>query len=487
MVISDSMTEDRLLQNIINDSNTEYWEYKDGSNYWSSAFLKKLGYNESDIDVNISFFLNKLIGDDYREEFRDNFFSYIKHHTHFEQNIQILRKDGKLKEFFCYTNEKEAIAQKDDSKILFFKEKKFRTNEKVKKSNFYYREFAKMTNTGSWFIDFIKQKSYWDQQTRKILEYPEDYLPSLKKAYKYYAEEHIKLASNCFIQCSMEGIPFDTEIIMLTANKRKFWVRAIGKPVYDNERNIIGIRGIFQDIDDDKSKILTLQKTSDIIASQNSRLFNFAHIVSHNLRSHSSNLTLITDFIEDVDSIEEKLEMLGNIKDISESLNSTIEHLNEIVTIQTKTNHKKVKVSFSETLDRVIKSISRIIHESDTKFNIDFSQLSHLNYLPAYLESILLNLVTNAIKYKHKQRSPEIAIKTYVSEGKKYLEVSDNGMGIDMQKFGNKLFGMYKTFHYNKDAVGIGLFITKNQVESLNGHISVDSDVDIGSTFKIQF
>jgi signal transduction histidine kinase len=65
------------------------------------------------------------------------------------------------------------------------------------------------------------------------------------------------------------------------------------------------------------------------------------------------------------------------------------------------------------------------------------------------------------------------------------LHIKDNGLGIDMKKYGEKLFGMYKTFHGNKDARGIGLFICKNQIETMGGKIEVDSELGVGTTFKI--
>jgi signal transduction histidine kinase len=65
------------------------------------------------------------------------------------------------------------------------------------------------------------------------------------------------------------------------------------------------------------------------------------------------------------------------------------------------------------------------------------------------------------------------------------LRIKDNGLGIDLEKFGDKLFQMYKTFHYNEDAIGIGLFITKNHIESLGGKVTVDSEVDVGTAFSI--
>ena len=67
------------------------------------------------------------------------------------------------------------------------------------------------------------------------------------------------------------------------------------------------------------------------------------------------------------------------------------------------------------------------------------------------------------------------------------LQISDNGMGIDLEKNGDKLFGMYKTFHGNADAKGLGLFITKNQIEAMGGSISVESVPNEGTCFSIHF
>jgi len=481
------MVQNKVLNSIIDDQDIGYWELYNNNSRWSSGLLKQLGYHKDEVEINLEFFLNNLIHPDNRDDFRDNFFGLVRHYLDFTHLLSIKCKDGSYKEFVCLTNDNLPLNAREEAKFIIFNKKKYKSSRKVKKDNFYYRESAEMTSTGSWYVDFIKQKSYWDYQTKKILEYPDDYIPSLKIGSQYFAEEYCEIAANCFLKCSVSGIPFDIELKMLSAKGRQFWARTVGRPVYNDTSEIIGIRGVFQDIDDKKTKVIKLQKTSKIIASQNSRLFNFAHIVSHNLRSHTSNLSLVTQLIEDVDSIEEKIELLGSVKDISESLNATIEHLNEVVTIQTQTNENRIEVCFTNTLKIVKNSIGRIIRESNTIINTDFSQLECIPYIPAYLESIMLNLITNGIKYKHADRNPLITIKTYIEGDNKFFEISDNGVGIDLDKFGDKLFGMYKTFHYNKDAVGIGLFITKNQVESLNGQIFVESEVGKGTTFKIQF
>ncbi len=483
------MLQNELFNNVIRDFNAGYWElHVDPSReIWSEKFYEYLGFDKKEIEPNIDYFLEHLIHKEDVDVFRDNFLNYRQNHINFKQHIKILTKEGNYKLFRCATNDELPVNIKSEIYLIFFFEIKLEPEQDISKDNFYYKETAQMTATGSWYVDFHKRKSYWDFETRRILEYPDDYIPSLKDSASYYSEDCRQQAADLFFNCAMAGTPFNTEIKMVTANKRIFWVRAIGKPVYNENKEIIGIRGVFQDIDDIKNKELKLQRSIDIIASQNSRLFNFAHIVSHNLRSHTSNLSLLVQLIEDIEDPTEKINLIKEIKQISSSLNTTIEHLNEIVVIHTNKDQERKLIKFQDALNIVTNGIGQMISLSKTTIEADFSQLAEINYIPAYLESILLNLITNAIKYKHEDRDPVIEIKTYIEENTKYLKVTDNGRGIDMKLFKDKVFGMYKTFHYNKDAVGIGLFLTKNQIESLNGNIAVESEVDKGTTFLIEF
>jgi K+-sensing histidine kinase KdpD len=107
--------------------------------------------------------------------------------------------------------------------------------------------------------------------------------------------------------------------------------------------------------------------------------------------------------------------------------------------------------------------------------------------IPAYLDSILLNIISNAIKYKSDERELVLAIKAKSENGKTLLSIKDNGIGVDLEKNAEKLFGMYQTFHGNKDARGFGLYITKNQIEAMDGAITVTSKVNVGSIFNITF
>lgn len=473
---------------IIKNNDISYWESYDNTCYWSSAFLKQLGYKSKHVKTKLNYFLKSIIHPEDRKIFRDHFFGLTEHNSAFKQKLFLKNKAGKYKEFDCEGNNESTLSSQSNSKIIVFTKIKLKTAKVFRNSHLFYRETAEMTSTGSWFVDFVKQKSYWDSGTRKILEYPDDYVPSLKYGHTYYADDCVDKATSLFIKCATQGKPFDAEMVMLTASKKRIWVRAMGKPVYNKEQEIVGIRGVFQNIDDLKQKQVELETTSDIITSQNSKLYNFAHIVSHNLRSHTSNLQLITQLIETSESIDEKLELIDNVKVVSDSLAQTIDHLNEIVTVQTGINQTKEELKFDDVLNLTKDAIKQSIQISEAKIISDFKDAESIYYIAAYLQSIMLNLITNAIKYNHTNHKPIIKLKTYLNEYKKIvLEVSDNGIGIDLDQFGNKIFGMYKTFHKNSDGVGIGLFLVKNQVEALGGKISVSSVVDKGTTFKIIF
>jgi len=373
------------------------------------------------------------------------------------------------------------------SRRLFGRNKKSVPLESLTE-NFYYQEIAELTAAGGWYVNFVEKASFLDPAARRILNTPADYKVSLYALIEFYPEgPHREKAIETFLSCS-EGIPFNTTVKMITYDGKEFWVRASGRPIYDDKQVIIGLQGVFQDINEEKLKELSLEKSIRVIESQNSKLLNFAHIVSHNLRSHASNLQLTLELLKTMKSngeCSEETELKASLHEISTSLNETIIHLNEIVSIQNSASSAKTMVSFQSVYARVCHALSYAIHTTDTEILDDFSEFPEIEYIEAYLESIIINLLSNAIKYRHPERNPEIQIGTFLEDGKPCLMVRDNGLGIDLALFGNKIFNIYQTFHHNQDAVGVGLFMTKNQVEALGGSISVRSEVGVGTTFKI--
>ncbi|MCZ8090814.1 HAMP domain-containing sensor histidine kinase [Flavobacterium sp.] len=108
-----------------------------------------------------------------------------------------------------------------------------------------------------------------------------------------------------------------------------------------------------------------------------------------------------------------------------------------------------------------------------------------IEYNRAYLESILYNFISNALRYSHPDRNPIITLS--FNKNEKSLSIKDNGIGIDLKRNKEDLFGMYKTFNNNPDAKGLGLFLTKNQIDAMGGKIETESELGIGTNFIIYF
>jgi signal transduction histidine kinase len=174
--------------------------------------------------------------------------------------------------------------------------------------------------------------------------------------------------------------------------------------------------------------------------------------------------------------------------EVANQLANTVQNLSEVVNINQSSEIQKDEIRFETLLQNLMTSLITQITEIEADVKYDFSRCEKICYPPIYLESILLNLLTNALKYSSPNRRPEITFTSYKQEnGLIILECKDNGLGIDLKKYGSKVFALNKTFHDNPDARGIGLFITKHQIRSLGGSIAVESEPDKGSTFTIKF
>lgn len=224
----------------------------------------------------------------------------------------------------------------------------------------------------------------------------------------------------------------------------------------------------------------------EVTKGQNDSLLNFAHIVSHNLRSHSTNMSMLTKFLSDEESIEERKNLNTMLINATDSLSDTIQHLNDVVQVKTGALEKMQSVSLLNTIQNIEKSIEGLFLEDNAVSKINVQKSHFVMAVPAYLESIILNLYTNSLKYSSPERKPIIEITSSIKKGTVLVEFKDNGQGIDLDRHGNKIFGMYKTFHKHKEAKGIGLFITKNQIESMNGSITLESEVNKGTSFYLK-
>ncbi|MBU2914282.1 MULTISPECIES: PAS domain-containing sensor histidine kinase [Reichenbachiella] len=229
-----------------------------------------------------------------------------------------------------------------------------------------------------------------------------------------------------------------------------------------------------------------LEVLNENLARQNNQLEEFAHIASHNLRAPITNMLSLIKIREADPSEATQAFVWENVGKTVRNLDETIIELNDVVKTSWELDKQRKILHFEEVLEKILNSIVDQIAKADAEFVVNFDMPS-IFYPKIYLESILQNLVTNAIKYRRSNEKALIKLRSWEQNGRGYLSIEDNGLGIDLEKHGDKLFGLRKTFHAHQDARGVGLFITRAQIESLGGLISVESKEGKGTKFIVDF
>ncbi len=252
--------------------------------------------------------------------------------------------------------------------------------------------------------------------------------------------------------------------------------------LYDNFNLLMDTIQIQQKIQNEAESDLT-EMTKQLM-KHNNELQRFAYITSHDLRAPVVNLVNLLNFIEK-DDLNEKNKLILDKIDISiQQLNNTLHELIEIVSLKKNLDDAKEIINFETLLHEITTGIEKQIEESKAEIKADF-KIKEIFYIKSHINSILLNLLTNAIKYRSSERKPTIFISTELVNNYVCLKVADNGLGIDLNKNKRNVFGLHKRFHYNIEGKGIGLFILKSLVESLDGEVDVESEVGQGSNFII--
>jgi len=223
------------------------------------------------------------------------------------------------------------------------------------------------------------------------------------------------------------------------------------------------------------------------LSIQNNQMNDFANITSHNLRSPAANITSLISMVDENSKLEDYKKIFEMLRKVSINLNETLNHLLEILSIKKNKVIEKEIIILDEIFIKTTETLQGEILNSEAEIESDFNTAPQIEFPRIYIESIFHNLISNALKYRSPNRKPKITVRTEVSDNQILLSVKDNGLGIDLAQHGNKIFGMHKVFHKHPDANGIGLFMTKAQIESLGGKIYVKSEVDSGTTFTVVF
>ncbi|KIA85568.1 histidine kinase [Flavobacterium sp. AED] len=278
------------------------------------------------------------------------------------------------------------------------------------------------------------------------------------------------------------------ETISYKKNKEEYWVRFSMIPIYNSENELSHWISIQRDVTTEKKQEKEKEQLIRELTQNNKDLKQFSYITSHNLRAPLSNLTGLLNLIEDIPIENQELkEILNGFNKSTHLLNDTINDLVKVIIIKDNPSIQKEAVLLKEIFENVFNQLSFQIELYKPIIKLNFEKVSVLNTNKAYIESIMLNLLTNAIKYKSENRKLKITINANEVDDTVYLIFKDNGIGIDLERNRDKVFGLYQRFHNYPDSKGLGLYLVKSQVETMGGTISIESEVNKGTTFTLTF
>lgn len=381
-----------------------------------------------------------------------------------------------------------AVVVMNDITVLKREQQRLEFSEKIFKKNFYNAA------TGMVMLD---REGEWFQFNKRLLEITGYTATELKtKAFNDFAHPDEQKDDLTLFQEFVESKSEYSSLEKTFLHKEGHYIHVIvsGSVVKDENNQPLYFLAQIVDVSQQKKSENELKKSLsevkhllDISNDQNLRLKNFAHIVSHNLRSHSGNLTMLLNLYVSENPEAAEDEIVTHLISASKNLRETISHLSEVVVMNTSVNNKLEKLTLYDYIERTKENVTVVSKTWEVRIINNVPENLQVLGNPAYLESIILNFLTNGIKYSSEQRKSYIKLSAEKSENYVVLNIQDNGLGIDLQRYRKKLFGMYKTFHNHEDSRGIGLFITKNQIDAMGGKVEIESEVNKGTTFKIYF
>lgn len=230
-----------------------------------------------------------------------------------------------------------------------------------------------------------------------------------------------------------------------------------------------------------------VEKRTKELVKYNQQLEQFAFVTAHNLRGPVARilglgnvLRMINDVSDEVKTINDKLVFTAH------EIDSVIRDLNQILHIKNVPSHLE-ELDLKTEINKVIGSLEKDITTSKALIRTDFSEVQSITTSQTYFYSIVYHLLSNAIKFRHPERIPDVTISAFRKDDYTGLIVSDNGLGIDLQTSKDKLFTLYSRFHLHVEGKGLGLYLVKTQIAALGGSIEVKSEVNAGTTFVVFF
>lgn len=352
----------------------------------------------------------------------------------------------------------------------------------LKESEKKYRQIVETAQEGMWLIDETNKTTFVNTKMGEILEYTREEMMD-KEIYSFMSEKGKKIVDKLLLQRE-EKYSRQSRFKFISKNGKEIWANVAANPIFDETGIYKGSLAMVTDITDRKRAEEKLEQQNLELIKTNSELDRFVYSVSHDLRSPLTSVLGLISFIE-----EESLETdtLEHVKMIRNSINRLDEFIKNILSYSRnkRTGLEVKKIPLQKTILDIVDSLHSMEEAKGIHFEIDIQEKMPFYSDGLRFNTILENLISNAVKY-HKKNQTDSYIKIIGKSNNKKLQLSivDNGIGIDSAHH-NKIFDMFFRLSGKTEGSGIGLYIVKETVQKLEGSIQVESELGTGTTFII--
>jgi PAS domain S-box-containing protein len=351
---------------------------------------------------------------------------------------------------------------------------------------------AQIAKLGYWEYDFFTDLFTFNDQFYEVFKTTAEAvggytMKSARYAQLFVHPDDVEIISQSIqesLQSDQIDFSFKAEHRIIYSTGEIGFISVHFRSTKDDQGKTIKNFGVNQDITERKQVEIERLALIDSLQNKNKDLLQFSYIVSHNLRAPIAKVIGLASIIEG--ESEETKFFLNKLTEEVTHLDDVVKDINTIVSARKTTKEKMELVSFEREFQLVNQILEDSIIESNAYISSDFSSAPKILTIKSYLHSIMYNLMSNSLKYRQLDIPLQIHIKTYQDEKFVCLEVQDNGEGIDLEKNGSKVFGLYKRFNTRDvPGKGIGLSLVKTHAESLGGRVEIISKLNEGTTFSI--
>lgn len=341
-------------------------------------------------------------------------------------------------------------------------------------------------NMGTWELNLRNQRSRRSLDHDKIFGYNELQPKWNYEIFKsHILPEHKLLVDKALDKAYQTGkLKFECKLDPSKVGNEK-WIYVEGKVTYDYSKKPIRLYGVVMDISERKKAEEELRENQQMLESYNQDLNTFIYSISHDIKNPLTALTLHSQLAEEYTTIEEYRKFMDMVNRKSEKIQEIIDVMSNVIKEENKDKTIET-IELEKEINAILSDFKEITADINIKIHLDL-RITKIKYIRGYINSILLNLIGNAIKYRDDERQLNMNISTSTVGEYILLTVKDNGIGIDLEKERDKLFKPFQRITSNTSGSGLGLFIIKRMIHKNGGKIKVESKPGEGSTFLCYF